>query len=699
MSVDDHGLEALRKSAVEITPGDKSNYQLQAKVLSQPPIVATDLDIRDLDKTIDSVTAHISTAANTVKISDGTDLLAINANGSINTLDSRFNFDGSNNLKVIDERLTINSSGQLKVVLDGKVDTGNSSTTLLLANQEFLGASTETLDYAIIFITTYSNVASATNGLHIMVSSDGITWRTGDTYTVPANKEKTFSFQPNKKYFKVNYLNGGTNQTTFDLQTVFKKTNSKPSSHRIQDEIVDDDDAELVKSVITGKKANGTYTNFAATNNGNFKISLEELENGISVNNNSQLKVTQYNSTGSELGTTANPVNIELPLGYIDTFNRIRVSDPFTRFDFTFQYDERPQLFTSLTANGGTLTYNSDKKAAILSATTTTNSETVYQTRQYFKYYPGKSNLIILTGNFKSSATNVVKQIGQFDVSNGFFFELNGSTPYVVLRSKVSGSVVDTKIAQADWNMDKLNGNGASGITINWSKQQIFVINYQWLGAGKVFYGFDINGKIYWCHAISNANVLDTLYSQTAQLPIRAAIKNTVATDSTMELTCGVLISEGGSSSVGRKYTVNSATTPRSFTLSGTRIPVITIRKKLANLACEIEVINVYGLFSINDEFLIEVVKNGTLTGASFVDVPGHIQKDVSATAITGGDIIFSTYARGDLISDVLGNHNDSTNFFIGQLLDGTSETLSLVATNMTASASAYAAINYKEIF
>lgn len=431
---------------------------------------------------------------------------------------------------------------------------------------------------------------------------------------------------------------------------------------------------------------------------GSGNVNVKKLGNDISVNSNKQLKTTPFTSSGEELGTPVNPMNVDLP-GYVDAFNRIRVSEPFTRFDFTFQYDERPQLFTSSTAGGGTITYDANKKAAILTATTTLNSEAVYQTREYYKYFPGKSNLIVLTGNFKGAVADVVKRIGQYDASNGYLFELNGVTPYIVLRSKISGSVFDTKISQANWNLDKFDGTGASGITVDWTKQQIFVFNYQWLGAGKVFYGFDLNGKICWCHAINNANTLDTLYSQTAQLPIRTEIKNTGATSSTMELTCGAVISEGGTSPTGRKYTINTASTPRAFTLVGSRIPMISFRKKLTTLSAEIELISIFGLFSANDEFLIEIVKNGTLTGASFADVPGVLQKDVASTAITGGDVIFSTYARGDLITNVLGADGDSTNFFLGQLLDGTSEVMSLVATNLTVSATAYASINYKEIF
>lgn len=189
----------------------------------------------------------------------------------------------TNETKLVDSNgneAEVNESGQLKVVLDGKVSADNSTATPLLSGAIFQGISGETLDYAMVFITIYSDVASATDGLCTEVSSDGITWRDGDCYTIAAGIEKTFSFQPAKRFIRVRYTNGGTDQTIFDMQTVFKKTNSKPSSHRIQDSIVTDDDAELVKSVLTGEDTSnpGQFLNIKSTDGGNLRVTVDQVE-------------------------------------------------------------------------------------------------------------------------------------------------------------------------------------------------------------------------------------------------------------------------------------------------------------------------------------------------------------------------------------------------------------------------------------
>lgn len=194
----------------------------------------------------------------------------------------------------------VDDDHQLHVVAGGKVDINNSSATPLGANIVFTGSATSVLKYAVIVVSVYTDVASAIDGLQIQQSTDGTNWDHCDEYTIPAATGKTFSFQPQATYLRVVYTNGSTIQTEFRLQTTLKKTYVKPSSHRIQDPIIDDDDAELVKSVITGKKTNGTFDNVSLTNGSNMKISLEELESGISSNSNSQLNVTPFHADGTE---------------------------------------------------------------------------------------------------------------------------------------------------------------------------------------------------------------------------------------------------------------------------------------------------------------------------------------------------------------------------------------------------------------
>lgn len=160
------------------------------------------------------------------------------------------------------------SGGQaMPVEIEGTVSTVNSTSTPLGIGGTFTGTAEDVSGVAIVFVTVFTNVASATNGLSVQQSSDGTNWDHVEVYTIPANTAKTFSFQAACQFFRIAYTNGGTAQTTFRLQTVFKQVYGKPSSHRISDNITTQDDAELVKAVLAGNSL-GKFYNISATPGG-----------------------------------------------------------------------------------------------------------------------------------------------------------------------------------------------------------------------------------------------------------------------------------------------------------------------------------------------------------------------------------------------------------------------------------------------
>ena len=181
---------------------------------------------------------------------------------------------------------------------EGHICEDNSTDVALSASEVFEGVWQDTLNYNVIIIGIKADQDSASDGLEVLWSSDGITEHDDDVFTISANRGKVFTFSPARRYLKLRYTNGAVAQTSFNLQTIFKTTGFKASSHRIQDSIVAEDDAELVKAVLTGKNPSDTFVNFQATTAGNFKVSMEELESSISTNSNSQLKTTIYDEGG-----------------------------------------------------------------------------------------------------------------------------------------------------------------------------------------------------------------------------------------------------------------------------------------------------------------------------------------------------------------------------------------------------------------
>lgn len=160
--------------------------------------------------------------------------------------------------------------------------------------------------------------------------------------------------------------------------------------------------------------------------------------------------------------------------------------------------------------------------------------------------------MILLTGVIGIGSSGITQEIGQFNDDNGLFFRIDDGIAYVVRRTKTSGSVVDNSVAQSSWNIDAMDGTGNSGITIDFDKTQIFIIDYEWLGVGRVRMGFVIGGSIYYCHEFLNSNVLTVVYMSTPNLPLRYSIENDgTGAASTLDHICSTVISEGGQQDTG----------------------------------------------------------------------------------------------------------------------------------------------------
>ncbi len=237
-----------------------------------------------------------------------------------------------------------------------------------------------------------------------------------------------------------------------------------------------------------------------------------------------------------------------------DAFGRLRVSNPLTLFDTQNKYYDQGQ-FVSNVANGGTSTYNQNSNTFLL-AVSGVGSSVVRETTKTFIYQPGKSLFVLNTFAMNTPTAGVTQRVGYFNTNNGIFFEANGTTLNMVIRSYSSGSVVEDRIPQSSWNGDTLLGTGGStnlsGIELDPALTQIFWTDIEWLGVGSVRVGFVINGQYIVCHTFNHANVAGntTTYMGTAVLPVRYEISTTGAA-ATMRQICSTVISEGGYSLSG----------------------------------------------------------------------------------------------------------------------------------------------------
>jgi hypothetical protein len=230
----------------------------------------------------------------------------------------------------------------------------------------------------------------------------------------------------------------------------------------------------------------------------------------------------------------------------LDAFSRLRVSQPVTAFSSQFTYNLNPLLFEEIeSGTGATVTYDTTNRNALMTfAATPTGGQAYMQSYEYIPYQPSKSQLVFITFNMVAGVANTLKFAGLSDGNNGIEFQLNGTTHQFVIYSDTT--LGDQTVVQSSWNLDKLDGTGTSGISLDISKTQILVIDFQALYVGRVRVGFDIGGQIVYCHEFLHANLVEHPYIQTANLPVRIGMTCTGTVSTTMRFICCAVVSEGG---------------------------------------------------------------------------------------------------------------------------------------------------------
>ena len=333
----------------------------------------------------------------------------------------------------------------------------------------------------------------------------------------------------------------------------------------------------------------------------------------------------------------------------LDSFGRLRVSEPFTLFDSSHRFDDNG-LWATSTATGGAAVFNANQGLVDLNVTAASGSSVLRETIKVFSYQPGKSLLVLNTFVMSSAKAGLTQRVGYFGIDNGYYLEQVGTTVQLVERSSVTGSIVNTPVLQANWNGDKLNGSGPSGLTLDLTKAQILWADFEWLGVGSVRMGFVINGQFIVCHTFNHANLITSTYITTASLPLRYEIFNTAGTtgSSILKQICSTVISEGGYELRGSQQAIGiPITAPRTFAVAGTYYPIVSIRLKSTRLNAIVIATAISFLGTGNGKnYQWRVVNGATITGGSWLTsgAESSVEYNLTGSSVTGGRILASGY-------------------------------------------------------
>lgn len=267
----------------------------------------------------------------------------------------------------------------------------------------------------------------------------------------------------------------------------------------------------------------------------------------------------------------------------VDAFSRFRVSEAQTIFEAQSQYcNNCLRMESGKTGTGVVPAFQANTRLVLLQVDPGGAGGTSYhQSFQYLHYQPGKSQVALMTGYFGPAVAGAVKRFGYGDNANGVFYEQNGTSGVQwTLLSSTSGAAVPTTVTQSQWNLDKMDGTGSSGITLDVTKSFIIFMDLQFLGMGRVRVGFDIGGIIIYVHQFLCANVITGPYMQSASLPIKAEIvaAAAIAVPAVAYFKCAAVCSEAGLDlGLGRNFAAEGTATAAS----GARTHILSLRPVL----------------------------------------------------------------------------------------------------------------------
>jgi hypothetical protein len=515
--------------------------------------------------------------------------------------------------------------------------------------------------------------------MQFQFSTDNTNWDDTNDFNLDTSVSSTrrFQFPVTAQYFRVVYTNGAVAQTAFRMQTILHSTDVLTSIHRIDTGLDNDRPVTVTKSVIAGETTagGGSFVNVKVTPSGALAIDT----NGTTVQTNFKDELK-------------------------DAFGRLRVSNLHELFNLTQLHDDQPLLVDTVTNATGT-SVHSTTNASTLMSTAASGDYVIRQTKERFHYFAGQSALRMFTMSGFDTETNVEKQAGYYSSStsspyntnyDGLFWKSDATG--VSINVYRSGTQVE-QTYESSFNVDALDGTGPSGITIDWNDNQIYGIDFQYLGVGRVRWFVDIDGDIILVHESKFVNSGDTLpYMSSPNQPMRWEIRQTGAGSGSMRQICATALSEGAMEDLGLTRGVDLGTTHVDANSVGTEYAIVGIRLKTTHLDSVVTIKNFSMLSITTDSFLWKLKFNptvaGTFTYSDVSDSSCQFATGATANTVTGGTTLESGYQYQQSTFD--GFPDEAIR--LGVDIDGTRDTLVLTATPLSSNADILGSINWKEL-
>ena len=399
-----------------------------------------------------------------------------------------------------------------------------------------------------------------------------------------------------------------------------------------------------------------------------------------SINTNANTTVGYNNPENGQFVDNFGSAYIRTEEGNIglDAFGKLRTSGATLLGEYVFANGLLPTLFSNTISGSGEINWNQNGRYAEISVGTDNQAQITHTSNTYHHYLPGSSHQFIGTYALGDSGkAGLVRNWGLFDSDNGFMFTTRGEEFGVVVRSSVTGTKVETFISQSDFNGDKIDGTGLSQMNIDLTYDNIYWVDVQWLGGGRVRFGTYYDGDRIVMHEYYGGNVDINAISQTTSLPTCFAMKNTsgTASPSTMKSWCQAVYTEttfniaelGDPHNTGLSSIITGSLATGSYHYVGTLTPKEFITGSQYNRSLYFPTsIDVQAWDkTTGDPVLleVEVYVNPVLSGLSLenTEYGGTVEKDQSATFFGGSFNASKAYIRGEKLIDLTDTYSNIT--------------------------------------
>lgn len=343
----------------------------------------------------------------------------------------------------------------------------------------------------------------------------------------------------------------------------------------------------------------------------------------------------------------------------LDAFGRLRVATVTNLLDIKHSFDKNPLLVSEVTAGTATSVFNQEFARVRMSAGT--NGDYVVRKSKISPIYqPGKSQLF--EGSFSNFQieNNIIKRVGCFNSStastydtqfDGFFLESNGITSGITFNIYRTGTLVFSSDT-TNWFNSEINSN-----LIDWTNTNLMLVDYQWLGVGRMRLGMVISGITYYFTEHTSIGDEPNVYMSSPNQPIRYEIRSSGGIGY-LDMICSQISTEGPLSQGLFQTTSIVYSADTLLGTPGTKYAYMGYRINPQYRNTNIKLDNIPIINDTNDSYLITVELNPTLNFTpTWTDLP---DTPIQYSLGTGGTNTVTS--NGFVISSVVGEAGSISN-------------------------------------